>query len=72
VAAEAVDQLGALADYCALVAANLADFDFARKRLALRAFRILVEANGIEAVGPWRFSGSVPLGEPAGVLSRPS
>ena len=60
---EAVDQLGALADYCALVAANLAEFDFARKRLALAAFRLRVEANGGENVGPWRMRGSIPLGE---------
>jgi site-specific DNA recombinase len=59
--AETADQLGALVDYCARVGLHLADFDFDRKRLALRAFRIRVEANGVKDTD-WHFTGSVPLG----------
>lgn len=67
---QAIDQYGALADYCARVGAHLAEFDFEQKRLALRAFAIRVEASGVEEVGPWRFTGSIPLEGNAGVASR--
>jgi hypothetical protein len=60
--AEMAGQLGALVDYCQRVGLHLADFDFDRKRLALAAFNVQVEASGPEHIGPWRLRGSVPLG----------
>jgi septal ring factor EnvC (AmiA/AmiB activator) len=68
--AELGDQLGALVDYCQRVGLHLADFDFDKQRLALRAFRIRVEANGAEKVGPWRILGLVPIGVAAGAVSQ--
>ncbi|HEY8600241.1 MAG TPA: recombinase family protein [Thermomicrobiales bacterium] len=61
-------QLRSLDEYCARVADNLGEFDFEQKRLALTAFDVRVEANGSEAVGPWRVRGNAPVAD-AGVLS---
>lgn len=62
------DQLDALADYCATVAANLEGFDFDQRRLALAAFDVRVVARGRDAA-QWRISGSAPI-EDFGAVSR--
>lgn len=65
---ETTDCLGLLVDYCTRVAENLAEFGFEEKRLALRAFVIRVEANGVKDTD-WRFSGTVPLDKPEALYS---
>jgi hypothetical protein len=64
----AVEQLDALAVYCARVVRNLERFDFDGKRLALEALDIRVVANGRD----WQLDGGIPSDEAAGIVSQTS
>lgn len=58
-------ELDALQAYCSRVAANLEQFGFDEKRLALDALQIKIEASGLD----WRMEGSALV--PAGVTTPP-
>jgi hypothetical protein len=64
----ALNQLDALMTYCATAARNLEWFGFAEKRIALEALAVRVLGNGRD----WRLHGSIPVGDPAGVVAQSS